>query len=128
MENYSNKSPGIEKPGMVTAITIMTLLNGIFNIFYALSISCSLVLGTIGFGLICLPLTILPAILGIFEIVYASQLLSIPTKAVKPSQTLAILEIIAVVSGNIISLVVGIMVLVFYNDLKVREYFRMINQ
>jgi hypothetical protein len=125
-QNFQN-NPGVEKPGMVTAIAIMTLVNGVLNILYALSVTFGIVLGTLGFGLLCAPITILPGVLGIFEIIYATQLLSMPTRAVKPNQTLAILEIVAVASGNVISLIVGILALVFYNDPSVREYFRKIN-
>lgn len=127
-QNSQTGSEGIEKPGMVTAIAIMTLVNGILNIIYALSITFGLVLGTLGFGLLCAPLTILPGVLGIFEILYATQLLAMPPRPLKPNQTLAILEIAVIASGNVISLVVGILALVFYNDPSVRTYFGRINQ
>lgn len=118
----------VERPGMVTAIAIMTLVNGVLNILYALSVTFGIVLGTFGIGLLCAPLTILPGILGIFEIIYATQLLAIPPRAVKPNQTIAILEIAAIAAGNVISLIVGILALVFYNDPAVRMYFGRINQ
>jgi hypothetical protein len=127
-QNSQTGSEGIEKPGMVTAIAIMTLVNGILNIIYALSVTFGLVLGTLGIGLLCAPLTILPGVLGIFEILYATQLLALPPRPLKPNQTLAILEIAAIASGNVISLVVGILALVFYNDPSVRSYFGRINQ
>ncbi len=127
-QNSQTGSEGIEKPDMVTAIAIMTLVNGILNIIYALSVTFGLVLGTLGIGLLCAPLTILPGVLGIFEILYATQLLALPPRPLKPNQTLAILEIAAIASGNVISLVVGILALVFYNDPSVRSYFGRINQ
>lgn len=118
----TSASPG-EKPGEVTAITIMTLISGITNILAALGWSFSIVVGTLGFGFLCVPLTILPGILGVFEIIYAANLLSTPPKPVRPSQTLAILEICAIVFLNVISLVTGILALVFYNNPAVQEYF-----
>ena len=79
-------------------------------------------------GLIfCTPFTILPTILGIFEIIYAAKLMSNPPQAVQPSTTLAILEIVCVLAGNLFSVVVGILALVFYNDLTVRDYFARLN-
>ncbi len=120
-------TPGVQKPGMVTALTIMTLINGILNILYALGFTAAIVLGTFGIGLLCAPLTILPAILGIFEILYAVKLLSNPPQPVKPSQTLAVLEIVCIITGNVISMVVGILALVFYNDTTVKDYFARIN-
>lgn len=120
-------TPSVQKPGMVTALTIMTLINGILNILYALGFTAAIVLGTFGIGLLCAPLTILPAILGIFEILYAVKLLSNPPQPVKPSQTLAVLEIVCIITGNLISMVVGILALVFYNDTSVKDYFARIN-
>ena len=127
-ENYQISLPGIERPGLVTTIAIMTLVNGILNILYAISITFGFVLSTFGLGLLCVPLTILPGVLGIFEIIYATKLLAMPPRPVKPNQTLAILEISAIATGNVISMVVGILALVFYNDLDVRTYFWKINQ
>ncbi len=116
-----------QKPGMVTAIGVMTLVNGIVNILYGLGVTGSIVLGTFGFGLLCAPVTLLPVVLGIFEILYASKLLPDPPQPVEPSQTIAILEILAILTGNALSLVVGILALVFYNDPQVKEYFAYIS-
>ncbi len=116
-----------QKPGMVQAIAIMTLINGILNILAGLSITAAVVLGTLGVGLLCAPLTILPSILGIFEIIYASNLLANPPKPVQPNQSIAILEIACILVGNVVSMIVGILVIVFYNDEEVKTYFTQIN-
>jgi hypothetical protein len=121
-------SPLPQKPGMVQAIAIMTLVNGILNILYSLGLTGGIVLGTIGVGLLCAPITILPAVLGIFEILYATKILPNPPQPVQPSQTIAILEIVCIIFGNVISVVVGILALVFYNDPAVRAYFAQINK
>jgi hypothetical protein len=110
------------KPGKVQAISIMLLVNGILNILAGLGATASIVLGTIGFGLICAPITILPTVLGVFEVVYASKLLSMPPKPVKNLQTIAILEIVAVVCGLGVSAVVGILNLVFLSEPEVKAY------
>jgi hypothetical protein len=116
-----------QKPTLVNVIAWMTLASGIVNLFWGLGVSLTVLVSTIGFGLICLPLTILPTILGIFEIIYAAKLLSTPPQAVRPSTNLAILEIVCILAGNIFSVVVGILALVFYNDLTVRDYFARLN-
>ncbi len=117
-----------QKPGMVTALSIMTLVNGILNILYGLGVTVSVVVGTFGIGLLfCAPFTILPAVLGIFEIIYAAKLLPDPPQPVRPNQTIAILEICCIIAGGFISAVVGIVALVFYNDPGVRAYFARIN-
>ncbi|MBN2386923.1 MAG: hypothetical protein JXB85_07875 [Anaerolineales bacterium] len=114
-----------EKPGLVTTLVVLTLINGILNILWGLGASLGV---TAGIVTICLvPLTILPTVLGIFEVVYASKLLSNPPQPVQPSQTIAVLEICCILVGNVVSLVVGILALVFYSDPVVKAYFAKIN-
>jgi len=115
------------KPGKIQAIAIMTLINGILNILAALGLTATIVLGTLGIGLLCAPITILPGVLGIFEIIYAANLLANPPKPTKPSQAIAIMEICCIIVGNVVSLVVGILALVFYNDPEVQAYFATLN-
>ena len=116
-----------EKPGMFTALSIITLVSGILNIFYGLTITFFIVIGTIGFGLLCAPITILPTILGVFEVLYAIKLLSNPQQPVQFSQAIAIMEICCIITGNVLSCVAGVLALVFYNDVSVRAYFDKIN-
>lgn len=116
-----------QKPGMVSALGIMTLVNGILNILAGLGLTAGIVLGTLGIGLLCAPVTLLPAVLGIFEVLYAVKIIANPPVAVKFSQTIAILEICCIAVGNVISLVVGILALVFYNDPTVKSYFDQLN-
>jgi hypothetical protein len=103
----------------------MTLTSGIINLFWGF-IASATALGTI-VGVVCLPITILPTILGIFEIIYAAKLLSAQPEPVQPSQNIAILEILTFLIGNIFSMVVGILALIFYNDVSVKEYFARLN-
>ena len=118
MEN--NSQP---KPSLVMAIALMTLINGIFNLIWGVS----LIGGTFGLSLLCFPVPLFPIILGGFEIAYAIKLLDNPPQPVQPSQTIAILEIVAVLVGNVFSMVVGILVLIFYNDSAVKDYFARVN-
>lgn len=114
------------KPGALTAVGVMTLLNGLFNIAYGLTLTFGFAISIV--GLICTPLTIIPTILGIFESIYGIRLLKNPlARGTRPSQALAIWEIIAVVTGNLFSPVVGILALMFYNDSSVAAYFAEIN-
>ncbi len=120
-----NTSYPNQKPGLFTAIAVMTLTSGIINLFWGF-IASATALGTI-VGVICLPITILPTILGVFEIVYAAKLLSTQPEPVQPSQSIAIFEILTFLIGNIFSMVVGILALIFYNDQSVKEYFAQVN-
>ncbi|OIN96298.1 MAG: hypothetical protein AUJ21_02020 [Anaerolineae bacterium CG1_02_58_13] len=118
MENNSQT-----KPSLVMAIALMTLVNGIFNLIWGVS----LIGGTFGLSLLCFPVPLFPIILGGFEIAYAIKLLDNPPQPVQPSQTIAILEIVAVLVGNVFSMVVGILALIFYNDSAVKDYFARLN-
>ena len=111
------------KPSLFTAISLMTLVNGIFNIIFGVAI----IGGTFGVALICFPIPLFPLILGGFEIAYAMKLLANPPQPVKPSQAIAIWEIAAILVGNVFSAVVGILVLVFYSDSTVKDYFARLN-
>jgi hypothetical protein len=120
-----NTSYSEQKPGLITTIALMTLVSGIINLFWGFVASAT-ALGTI-IGVICLPLTILPTILGIFEIIYAAKLLSAQPQPVQPSTSIAVFQILTFLMGNIFSMVVGILSLIFYNDLTVKDYFKRIN-
>jgi hypothetical protein len=113
------------KPTLVNVIAWTTLASGIVNLFWGLGLSLTGLLSII--GIICVPFLILPTILGVFEIIYAAKLMSNPPQAVQPSTTIAILEIVCILVGNIFSVVVGILALIFYNDIVVRDYFARLN-
>jgi hypothetical protein len=120
-----NASYPNQKPGLFTAVAVMTLTSGIINLFWGF-IASATALGTI-IGVVCLPITILPTILGVFEIIYAAKLLSTQPEPIQPSQPIAVFEILTFLIGNIFSMVVGILALIFYNDASVKEYFARIN-
>lgn len=113
------------KPTFVNVIAWMTLASGVVNLFWGLGLSLTGLLSII--GIICIPFMLLPTILGVFEIIYAAKLLSNPPQTVQPSTTIAILEIVSALVGNFFSVVVGILALVFYNDVTVRDYFARLN-
>jgi hypothetical protein len=121
-----NSQPTIlQKPTLVSVIAWMTLASGVVNLFWGIGLSLTVLVTIV--GIVCIPFAILPTILGIFEIIYAAKLLSNPPQPVQPSTNLAILEIVCILAGNVFSVVVGILALVFYNDLTVRDYFTRLN-
>ena len=102
----------IVKPGRVTAIGGMRIGSGVCNILAGL-IFCWLIF----------PIVMIP--LGVVEIVSASNLLK--AKPVRPStlRAIPILEIIAILTlAGWISVVVGIISLVFLSDQRVSSYFK----
>lgn len=113
------------KPTLIHVIAWTTLASGIVNLFWGLAASGTALATVI--GIFCTPLTILPSILGIFELIYAAKLFSNPALPIKPSTNIAVFEIACVLAGNVFSMAVGILSLVFYNDTVVKDYFATIN-
>jgi hypothetical protein len=117
-----------QKPGMVTAIAVMTLVNGILNILWSVGFACAVLsFFWAVLPLLCLPLAIYPLVLGILEIIYAAKLIPNPPKPTQPAKWLAIMEICDIVVVDVPSLVIGILSLVFYNDSRVQAYFAALN-
>jgi hypothetical protein len=117
----SHLLPGASRPGMVTAIGVLTLISGIVNILAGLGLGGGLAVSVV---LLCVaPVGALPIVLGVFEILYALKLLSDPPQPVQPNQTIAILEIVCFLFGNAVAGITGVLALVFYSDANVKAYF-----
>src|SRR5687768_174556 len=114
-----------EKPTLVNVIAWMTLASGVTNLIWGVAASGTALATVV--GIICIPFTILPTILGVFELIYAAKLFSNPAQPVQPSTNIAVFEIASVLTGNVFSMVVGILALVFYNDIVVKDYFARLN-
>ena len=115
--------PGpLPKPGKVQAIAIMCLVDGILNVLLGLGLGGGLLAGMV--TACCAPIGIYPIVLGILEIIYAAKLLpDAPRRDVRPAQYLAIMQIINIVAGDVISLAVGILSLVFYGEAEVKAWY-----
>lgn len=114
MPAYQPPMPGTGKPGQVTAIAIMDLVDGIINCL-AGTIWCLTLFG--------IPIGAYAITVGILEIVYAAKILPDPIKVATPARYVAIMQIINIISLNVVSLVAGILSLVFYSDAHVMQYF-----
>lgn len=112
--------PNQPTPGKVQAISIILLVNGILNVLAGLSITGAAIISIV--GLLCLPVAVLPLVLGVFEIVYASKMLSGKAVAASTVKTLAVFEIANIIYGNVLSVVAGILNLVFLDDPQVKAY------
>jgi hypothetical protein len=123
------------RPRKLETIGIMMLISGIINILWGLGASVfmfiNIVVGGIasfGLGCLCFPILLLPLlqlVLGVFEIIYGSRLMS-PTSdplSYGRLQTVTILEMVCIISGNIFSLVIGILNLIFMGEPPVQEYY-----
>jgi hypothetical protein len=125
----NNHTIPLRKPGLVQAVAVLTLFSGILNILWGAGMATLMTFGIVTLCLVPIVLMfgILPFVLGIFEIIYAAKLLANPPQPVQPSQAIAIMEICCILFANVISLVVGILALVFYNDADVKAYFAKLN-
>ncbi len=110
----------VNKPSRVQGMEIILLVSGVFNILGGLGFICGALVSIV--GVICLPVVALPLILGVYEVVYASKLMNHKQVNANDLKTIAILEIATIIYGNAISLVAGILNLVFLDDQPVKEY------
>ncbi len=111
------------KPGKLTTIAVLTLISGILNALGAVGwIFAGLSIFLVGIVFTIIPAAYL-ATLAVFEIIYASKILSDPIRATKPATHVAIMEIVSIITGNVFSLIVGILAMVFYGDPAVKAYF-----
>ncbi len=108
------------KPGKVQAIEIILLVSGILNILTGLSVTFGFLVSIV--GIICLPVVVLPLVLGVFEVVYASRLMSGKIVTASDIKMIAIFEIATIIYGNAPSLIAGILNLVFLQEEPVKNY------
>lgn len=111
----------ITKPAKVQTLAVLVLISGILNIVWGGILALVGVLTLI--GILCAPILLLPMVLGVFELIYALNLLADPPKVEKLSQTIAILEICDFLFLNVFGVVVGVLSLIFINDDEVKDYF-----
>ncbi len=102
-----------ERPGPVLAIGIMAIVDAVISGMSSL----------IWMITICgIPLGIYSIAVAIIAGIYAYRLLG-TSQPVQPNKTLAIMQIVNLITGNIFSLAFGIISLVFYDQPQVRGYF-----
>jgi hypothetical protein len=126
MEQNTTPLQPAERPGQVTAIGILMLVSGLTNAGLFLTwggIILSGGLATFGLGLFCLPCALPPIALAIFEFIYAAKLLGSNPSSMNSYRTVAILEIVSILFGNVVGLVSGILTLVWLNEPRVQEWF-----
>jgi hypothetical protein len=73
----------------------------------------------------CAPVGVLPMALGVFELIYGIRLVGSGQEPVthQTIQTIAILEIVTILLGNLPSCVIGIVNLILLNDPEAMAYF-----
>lgn len=109
------------KPGNVQTIAIIMIISGVINILVGISLTLAIVVGTLFIGIICAPLTMIPIGVGVYEIIVGANILN--DKPTKNVFLVGVLEIASILWGNFLTMVAGILVLVFYNDPETKAYF-----
>ena len=105
-----------EKPGQVQGVGIMMLVGGIIGLLNMLIIP--LATG----GICCLwPGVYYEIVIGILLLIRGINMMNQDDQG--PPRTLAILQIICIVNGDVINCVLGIVALVMLNDPKVQHYY-----
>jgi hypothetical protein len=124
------------RPSKVETIGIMMLISGIINILWSLGGALIILINltaigvaTFGIGCLCFPILLFPLLqlgLGVFEIVYGMRLMSPAAETVTYGrlQMITILEMVCIISGNIFSLVIGILNLIFLGEPAVQAYYK----
>jgi hypothetical protein len=103
------------KPGKLQALAILNLVDGILNVLWGIGLV---------FTICAAPLGIYAIVLGVMEIMRATKILPDPVREVNTSRTLPIMQIVNIITGNVLSLVTGILTLVFNDDPQVQDYYR----
>lgn len=107
-----------QKPDMVNVIAIIMIVSGAINILWGIGVSLTLIITIL--GILCIPLGLIPIGIGVYEIIQGVNILN--DKPVKNITLVGILEIASILWGNVLTLVGGILVLIFYNDESTKAY------
>jgi hypothetical protein len=105
---------GPPKPGKVQAIAIMQLCGGI----YALMQGVGVALGSL---FLYIP-WIFSLVLGVMAILRAVRLLGEQASGSGNQKTIAVMQIINIINGDVVNLVLGIICLVFQGDPEVQQF------
>ena len=112
------------KPQKLQIIGILMLISGAINISMSLGVVVGFALSVV--LVCCIPIAALPLALGIFEVIYGIRLIGSDAEPVKRDtlQTVAILEVAAILFSNLAAFLIGIVNLVLLSDTEVAAYFK----
>ncbi len=113
---YPPPGYGPPKPGKVQAIAVMQLCGGIYAVLQGIGIA----LGTL---FLYIP-WIFSVVLGVMAIMRAVRLLGEQASGSGNQKTIAVMQIINIINGDVVNLVLGIICLVFQGDPEVEQYLR----
>jgi predicted Zn finger-like uncharacterized protein len=129
IDELSSRRRGTEKPGKVMAIALMMLIGGIWATLHGVLFLAYAGLGgllTFGFGWVCClwPGPYYSLVMGILAIIKGSALLGERGHLQAPPTSIAVMQIVNIVNGDVPNCVMGIIALVFLNEPETRRYYR----
>ena len=109
------------KPGSIQAVAIIWIISGILTIIWGFGLVAAAFASLI--GIICLPLSLYPFIVGIFELVYGIKLTGSSTSLRRPPYFVSVLEITLALWLDVFGLIAGITTLILLNEEESKPYF-----
>lgn len=109
------------KPGSIQAVAVIWIISGILTIIWGFGLVLAALASLV--GIICLPLSIYPFVVGIFELVYGIRLTGSTTSIIKPPYFVSIMEVILIFWVDVFGLIAGIATLVLLSGEDAKAYF-----
>jgi hypothetical protein len=109
------------KPSSLQIVAIAWIISGILTILWGFGLVVAALTSFV--GILCLPLSIYPFVVGILELVYGIRLASSPTSLTKAPVFVSVMEIFLIFWGDVFGLIAGIVTLVLLKDEETTAYF-----
>jgi len=109
------------KPSSLQIVAIVWIVSGILTIFWGFGLVVAAFASLI--GILCLPLSIYPFVVGILELVYGIRLASSPVSLTKAPVFVSVMEIFLVFWVDVFGLIAGIITLVLLKGEESTAYF-----
>jgi hypothetical protein len=109
------------KPGSIQAVAVIWIISGILTILWGFGLVLAALASLV--GIFCLPLSIYPFVVGIFELVYGIKLTGSIASPTKPPYFVSILEILLIFWADVFGLIAGITTLVLLSGEDAKGYF-----
>jgi len=109
------------KPNSLQIVAIVWIISGILTIFWGFGLVVAAFASLI--GILCLPLSIYPFVVGVLELMYGIRLASSPVSLKKAPVFVSVMEIFLVFWLDVFGLIAGIVTLVLLKGEDSTEYF-----
>jgi hypothetical protein len=108
------------KPGSLQAVSILWIIDGILTIFWGFGLVIAAFASFV--GIVCLPLSIYPFVVGVIELIYGIRLASSRPTLARPPYYVAVLEIVLLLWADVIGFIIGVVALVLLNGEDVKAF------